>query len=852
MNSHKSFTSSLLVSVKIRIFLLLIVLICVDVSHAQPNVQSTSTTKSLPKELLSVGDEDDVMRFGTLEKNPIFVGGPNAWYEWLDKTIVYPHEALKKGIGGTVMLTFIVERDGSITDIWVRESVDPLLDKEAVRIAKKMPKWSPGIFNGEPVRVRYNLPLTFEIIGKPTKILKPVLVAPKDQIDDNLRVQKQQTKVSGFDNNSFYVSFFSESDVYSGHGNKILVGNDSVISVKNNPAGNSIFSLHRTGKGHQYALISRYYNNNVKKKTINYKKINLTTACYRPDARLLAIARSDKQIEILNAINDTLIQTLQSSIVPQHMAFSSDGYYLVTAEGRNVEIWNMERGTVRKSFVTNAVVNDIAFANNRKLLLVTADGKLTVFDTSDFMPSIQFEGLDLAMRCRAIGDGKYVAVLTNDRTIAIANLLDRSDVTFKTIGHGNTTDIGTATGMNDDSWLIYNSNIELVYSAIGYSRITGLKPYYNKMFENELTNQLNQWMKKMPNETLEEYQLRVNEESRSAKAHELALKLATRMAEGAIEEPVMTMGDYNTKTGQLVLHLGKMNDVYINVPSDEIKNFASKDTNIKLQDVKYMLTENDLFEVAYVEVLNPATGKVYVYDKMKMDPLSFNQTDINLVPLDIIMKTTMDEESLMNIKEEVINLAKQEQIISDNTHIFVVAQVSNNISADGKPTFNYDINFTYEVENDFSARDDFKPGSFHTEDSGAAMSMLKIMKKAFETDFAKYVQAGKIVKFSITGTADAIPITNRIAYDGAYGNYQSEPVYKGNELTTLELTEDSGISDNYQLAFARAIGVQQYIEKKLEKFSNMKRDYDYHIDVSNKEGSQYRRISVQCSFINAF
>ena len=102
-----------------------------------------------------------------------------------------------------------------------------------------MPKWSPGIFNGEPVRVRYNLPLTFEIIGKPTKILKPVLVAPKDQIDDNLRVQKQQTKVSGFDNNSFYVSFFSESDVYSGHGNKILVGNDSVISVKNNAAGNS-------------------------------------------------------------------------------------------------------------------------------------------------------------------------------------------------------------------------------------------------------------------------------------------------------------------------------------------------------------------------------------------------------------------------------------------------------------------------------------------------------------------------------------------------------------------------------------------------------------------------------------
>ena len=852
MSKFELFPSSLLVSVKNRIFILLIILICVDDSRAQSSVQNSSSKESLPKELLSVGDDDDVMRFGTLDINPIFKGGVDAWNEWLEKTSEYPYEALKKGIGGTVMLTFIVERDGSITDIWVRESIDPSLDREAVRIAKEMPKWSPGIFKGEPVRVRYNLPITFELKGITTTIIKPVLVAPEDHIDDNLRVQKQQTKVSGFDNNSFYVSFFSGRDIYSGHGIKIVTGNNPVISVKNNPAGNSIISLHKTSKGHQYAIISRYYNDIMNKKSINYKKINLTTACYRPDARLLAIARSDKQIEILNAVNDTLIQTLQSSIVPQHMAFSYDGYYLVTVEGQNVEIWNMERGTVHKSLVTNAVVNDIAFTNNRKLLIATADGTLTVYDTSDFTPYIKFEGLGFAMRCRAISDGKYVAVLTNDNTIAIVNLLDRSDVSFKTIGHGNTTDIGTATGIDDDSWLIYNSNIELVYSAIGYSRIMGLKPHYNKMLENELTNQLNQWMKKMPNETLEEYQLRVNEDSRSVKTRELALKLATQMAEGIIEEPVITMGDYNTSTEQLVLHLGKINDVYINVPSDEIKTLADKSANVKLQNVKYMLTENDLFEVAYVEVLNSATGKVYVYDKMKMEPLYFNQADTNLVPLDIIMKTNLDEESLVNIKEEVISLAKKEQIISDNTHIFVEAQASHDISVDGKVIFNYDINFTYEVENDFSTHDDFKPGSFHTEESGAAMSMLKIMKKIFETDFAKYVQTGKKVRFSISGTADAIPITNKIAYDGAYGEYLGEPVYKGSELTTLVLTEENGISDNNQLAFARAIGVQQYIEKKLDIFSNMKRDYDYHIDVSNKEGSQYRRISVKCSFIDAF
>ena len=132
------------------------------------------------------------------------------------------------------------------------------------------------------------------------------------------------------------------------------------------------------------------------------------------------------------------------------------------------------------------------------------------------------------------------------------------------------------------------------------------------------------------------------------------------------------------------------------------------------------------------------------------------------------------------------------------------------------------------------------------------VSMLRIMKKAFASDFAKYVKEGRWVRFSITGTADALPILRPIAYDNAYGEFIEEPVYNGNELTTLTLTQAGGISDNNQLAFARAIGVQHYLEKELDSFSKMKRDYDYHIDVSKNEGSQYRRISVQCRFMDAF
>ena len=117
---------------------------------------------------------------------------------------------------------------------------------------------------------------------------------------------------------------------------------------------------------------------------------------------------------------------------------------------------------------------------------------------------------------------------------------------------------------------------------------------------------------------------------------------------------------------------------------------------------------------------------------------------------------------------------------------------------------------------------------------------------------AKYTVEGKRVKIAIKGTADASPIARAIAYDGRYGEYDQEPVYKDGELNNVSLNKKEGIGTNDQLAFARAIGVQNYMEKELSSFEKMNRDYEYHIEVSKEEGSKYRRISVHCTFIDAF
>jgi len=97
-----------------------------------------------------------------VETMPTFRGGDlNVFRNWVMKRTHYPEEAIVNKIKGTVYLTFIVEKDGSVSNITIIKGVHPLLDDEAVKAIASSPKWSPGLQRGQPVRVRFQIPLTF-------------------------------------------------------------------------------------------------------------------------------------------------------------------------------------------------------------------------------------------------------------------------------------------------------------------------------------------------------------------------------------------------------------------------------------------------------------------------------------------------------------------------------------------------------------------------------------------------------------------------------------------------------------------------------------------------------------------
>ena len=106
---------------------------------------------------------EDNKVFTSVEQMPQFPGGDAALMAYLRDNIHYPTVAAENGVQGRVVVGFVVERDGSITDVNVLRSVDPSLDREAMRVVKGMPRWTPGKQNGSAVRVKYQVPVSFRL-----------------------------------------------------------------------------------------------------------------------------------------------------------------------------------------------------------------------------------------------------------------------------------------------------------------------------------------------------------------------------------------------------------------------------------------------------------------------------------------------------------------------------------------------------------------------------------------------------------------------------------------------------------------------------------------------------------------
>lgn len=147
-------------------------------TEAVPAVAPSEPALQAPKAEVARPDNDEVL--SVAEEMPQFPGGMKALSAYLSENIKYPEEAREQGLGGRVIVTFVVEKDGTISEAKAVRKVSPALDAEAERVIMSMPKWNPGKLKGKAVRVKYTVPIIFSA-QKPATALK---IKDADDVDE--------------------------------------------------------------------------------------------------------------------------------------------------------------------------------------------------------------------------------------------------------------------------------------------------------------------------------------------------------------------------------------------------------------------------------------------------------------------------------------------------------------------------------------------------------------------------------------------------------------------------------------------------------------------------------------------
>lgn len=665
--------------------------------------------------------------------------------------------------------------------------------------------------------------------------------------------------------NDYAIFPYSGKKVYTVQGREIADVGKKILDMQLNPAGIYLAVLSQTKKDtrvelynpNKYNIILHAFNNKKLGKPAeipfdaDYKfknrQGNPTAITFTPDARRFLIA-ADNVLSIFDMRKFDLIDTFELPIDVTKMAVSRNNYFLAITDGRKVVVYNFEDKRIRKEWELDVDVTDLEFSKDDSMFaILTADGFMSIYDTANFLIKKNVDDLGEALDGSFAFDGKYFAVALSDDRIAVVNLLKDDDRDVFPVEDGGLSNLSFIEMYSRKQPLLaYNTS-----AAIKVKSMTNLEPFYGKLIADEVTERMNEWLKMMPGETIEEYNARVNDESRARQRRLFEEEISTRFAGDMLSMTSISLGKYDRGNGLLTLAFDNMPTIYLPVPENELGSFTST-SDLEFSDTKYGVMADDNFELIYARIHNRQNGKDYIYDNLDREPLEFLASDENYVSLEVIQQQQMETLRLEELRKKVVEEAKMQNVISDHTHISVASRIIPDVNADGERILNYQINFSYQVESEFSAHEDFASGKYVAGESGAASSMLSIVKQAFEGDFAQYCNPGKKVMVKISGTADSAPIRSVIPYNGIYGDFENELVYQNGQLGAITVTKKGGIRQNEQLAFLRAAGVRQYLEDNVKALSGMNTDYQFYVDVAQEKGGEFRRITVEFTLYDVF
>lgn len=660
-------------------------------------------------------------------------------------------------------------------------------------------------------------------------------------VDKNLIFRQDKTP-ERIDNHN-YTSFYSAGkEIYNLKNIPISHAYGEIVDFKINPAGYSYAVL--SGKGKKYRL-SVYDSNNPKLTLAKNDNLDYPTAMvYSPESRWLYLA-DNGMIKKLSSKDLSLIKSFVIDATPFKLSTDPNGMYIVCVDRNDVKVYTEEEGKLRANIPLTSESVDVSFSKSGdKLIILCKDGSVQTYNTRDFSLIKCYTDLGIPSSLSVHPDDKFISISTDGNRVQFLNLIDDFDRPFITDVTGPHNYARFVTDKNNNVFITYDAD-----NAIIYKRISGFAPNNTKLLMDQLNERMREWTKMRPMETEEEYRARVNPESIERQRRLFANEIATSLAGDLISHKSVTLGNYNPSNGLLTVNIGSLPPIYLKVPQEDMPGFGDG-LNLQFNNAIYGLTQQDDFELIYVDVYNPTNGKTYSFDNLDREDLSTLLTDDSFVSLDLIMKTNREDVMLKGIKDLIVEEAMENNLISEHTNINVDTRLIPTFDANGRSINNYCVGFDYTVDAEYSENEDFPSGKYMIESSNAASSLIRIIKQAFETELSSYIKPDKKLILEFTGSADGAPIRRAITYDSSLGVFDNEPVKINGELNSISVSSQSGITTNEQLGFMRAQSVMHDMLRQLPQLEKMNIDSRYNVEVSEGRGGEYRRVSVMMTFID--
>lgn len=408
----------------------------------------------------------------------------------------------------------------------------------------------------------------------------------------------------------------------------------------------------------------------------------------------------------------------------------------------------------------------------------------------------------------------------------------------------NTADYFNGRQNNSSDW--FSSLLVGVAYNFGHKVHVVEKPVTNaqplslyEQMQAGVNERMKMWMKRVKGESKADYIARTTPEAIETQRLQFTKDLSTEFANGRANSTANDL-TYNQSASLLGVGFTDMPTISLNVPESEIASIKSA-KDLQFTNTVYNLNPGDKFEILYTDVINPVTGKKYTYINTRDGKQV--ATD-GFMPLASVQQAMENRVRLQQITDKAIMEAKSQGILTDNTTINVNARLvpTKENKAD------YIIDYNYTVKDGFSVKDDFAPGKYDADQSAASTAMLKIIDQFTNGDFAKYLVPGKSVSIDYQGSADAKPVRRTIKYNGRYGDITNQAVDVNGKQQTMTITKATGINSNEELSLVRATSLRSAIMKSVPKLNDMKLDENYAVKVSDKEGSEFRRVAVRFVF----